>query len=193
MAMFGSSPCVYGQSQYNKYRANCCPNCDLVRDTWGHGNVHLGEVNLQSAAYIAGYVTKKMTSKDDERLQGRHPEFSRQSNRPGIGALALPEIASVLLTHDLDQTETDVPSRLDHGRKSYPLGRYLKRKLREQIGWQPDTPEVTKRAQEEEMRPLRDYAFDNSLSFAEVVKEFYKGQTARAEAIHNIYKKENKL
>lgn len=155
--------------------------------------MHLGELNAQSAAYIAGYVTKKMTSKDDERLQGRHPEFSRQSNRPGIGALALCEVASVFLTHDLHETETDVPSRLDHGRKSYPLGRYLRRKLREQIGWKPDTPEVTKNAREEEMRPLRDFAFNNSLPFAEVVKEFYKGQTARAEAIHNIYRKENKL
>lgn len=172
---------------------NCCSHCDLIRDTWGHGNIHSGELNVHSAAYIAGYVTKKMTGKDDPRLEGRHPEFARMSNRPGIGAHAMAEVASVFLTHDLDETEVDVPNHLNHGRTAYPLGRYLKRKLREQIGKSPDTPEVIKNKYEEEMRPLRDFAFTNSRSFAGVVKEFYEGETTRAEALHNIYRKEEKL
>lgn len=157
------------------------------------GNIHSGELNSKSAAYIAGYVTKKMTSKDDPRLEGRHPEFARMSNRPGIGALALAEVAHVFLSHDLDETETDVPNHLNHGRVAYPLGRYLKRKLREQIGKSPDTPKEVLDRYEEEMRPLREFAFTNSRSFAGVVKEFYEGETIRAEALHNIFRKENKL
>lgn len=47
----------------------------LVHDTWGKGYTQAGPLTLQSAQYIAGYVTKKMTAKEDARLQGRAPEF----------------------------------------------------------------------------------------------------------------------
>lgn len=108
---------------------------DVVRETWGMGHVLVGDLTLASAAYVAGYVTKKMTGKDDVRLNGRYPEFARMSLRPGIGAGAIPEIASAVLSEvggrEVDRTG-DVPDMLRHGRGSYPLGRYLRRLLREQ-------------------------------------------------------------
>lgn len=110
----------------------------LIESAWGMGMVYVGELTPESAQYIAGYVTKKMTAKDDSRLNGRHPEFARMSLRPGIGAHSVPAIASALNTvHGaaLVAQGQDVPLSLNHGRKSLPLGRYLRRKLREEMGF----------------------------------------------------------
>lgn len=114
---------------------------EIVRQTWGRGHIMLGDLTKDSAQYIAGYVTKKMTDKADPRLKGRHPEFARMSLRPGIGALAIEDIALVLTTdHGCDEilNTGDVPQVLMHGSKRWPLGRYLRKKLREHLGF-PET------------------------------------------------------
>lgn len=112
---------------------------DLVAETWGMGGVFVGDLTQQSAAYVAGYCTKKMTSHADPRLNGRHPEFARMSRRPGIGALAVPVLADTLNDKHgaaLIAETGDVPESLNHGRSSFPLGRYLRRKLREELGFE---------------------------------------------------------
>lgn len=156
LALFGYPNCSYGNSRYSNRQRNCCPSCDLIRDTWGLGSVFLGELSDASASYVAGYVLKKMTGKDDVRLDGRHPEFARMSNRPGIGADMMHEVASTLLHFNLDQTQADVPSALRHGPRVMALGRYLHRKLRTYVGKDPDSPEVVKDEQRAEMQRLRD-------------------------------------
>lgn len=142
VALFGLPTCVRGRTEHRL--SSCCGPCDLVRNTWGFGGVDLGELTMQSSAYIAGYVTKKMTKADDPRLEGRAPEFARMSLRPGIGALSIPEIAKTVqdsMYEDTLKAEGDVPVSLNRGRRSMPLGRYLRRKLREEIGRSADTPE----------------------------------------------------
>jgi len=112
---------------------------ELVEETWGMGRCFPGDLTKESAAYIAGYVTKKMTKKDDPRLQGRYPEFARMSLRPGIGALAVPVIADALSDKHGAKAiarDGDVPTSLNHGRSSLPLGRYLRRKLRDELGFE---------------------------------------------------------
>lgn len=156
LALFGYPNCAYGNSRYSHSRRDCCPACDMLRDAWGNGNVFLGELNDATASYVAGYVLKKMTSKDDGRLGGRHPEFARMSNRPGIGADMMHEVASTLLTFNLDESQPDVPSALRHGRRTMALGRYLHRKLRTYVGKSPDSPEAVQAEQKAEMQRLRD-------------------------------------
>jgi len=156
LALFNYPACNRGITQLNRY-GNCCGVCDGVRRIWGKGLVHSGQLEDGSAAYIAGYVTKKLTSKDDPRLCGRHPEFARMSLKPGIGAGFMPEVASALLTHNLDSL-TDVPTSLQHGTYVRPLGRYLTRKLREQMGRMPDAPPEVIQLQQEKMQPLREAA-----------------------------------
>jgi len=110
----------------------------LIESTWGKGHVHVGDLTKDSSAYVAGYVTKKMTSPTDPRLKGRHPEFARMSLRPGIGATAMHEIANVLTSKhgaEIIINNKDVPNELSHGGKTHPLGRYLKRILRETLGF----------------------------------------------------------
>lgn len=110
---------------------------ELVRRTWGMGHTYTGELTLASAQYVAGYVTKKMTAYDDDRLCGKHPEFARMSLRPGIGFPAICSIAAALQNkHGWDYIKNtgDVPQMLTHERRDLPLGRYLRSQLRNALG-----------------------------------------------------------
>ena len=100
LLLFRYPTCCNGGSLYDFNRIrDCCVPCDFIRDKWKKGAVHLGTVNKDSIDYCAGYVTKKMTrsSNDYQKkyLDGRYPEFARMSLKPGIGALALDDIAEV--------------------------------------------------------------------------------------------------
>lgn len=161
LALFGYPSCRFGKTRTRRrfagsvYTYPCCSQCDLVYETWGLGNAFLGELNDNSAQYCARYVTKKMTRTDDTRLNGRWPEFSRMSLRPGIGAAAMWDIADVLMKLNLEETQADVPSALRHGRRLMPLGRYLRRKLRTYVGMDEKAPERTLQEAEREMRVVQ--------------------------------------
>jgi len=109
----------------------------FVDRAWGLGHTHCAEFTPETAQYVAGYVVKKMTAWDDLRLEGLHPEFSRKSNRPGLGAAAMAVIANYMETevgmNEFAKTG-DVPIQLRLGRRVIPLGRYLRKKLRDEIG-----------------------------------------------------------
>lgn len=147
LALFGYGGCESGRTRHNSRRPTCCGVCDTIRDTWGRGNVYVGDLETQSAQYIAGYVVKKLTNPKDERLKGREPEFGLMSRHPAIGTDALYEVASVLLRYDLDEQLPDVPDALRWGGQELPLGRTLRGKLRDFTGMEkpetfPEKPEV---------------------------------------------------
>lgn len=192
VALFGLPTCVYGRTvrRGNSSRPlwrSCCDNCRRIGSTWSFGDVDLGVLEPHSAQYICGYVTKKMTSPDDVRLNGRHPEFSRCSNRPGIGADFMHFVASELLKFDLDSSQEDVPSCLRHGTKLLPLGSYLQRKLREMVTGDTSVPEEVQVRIQEELSALRKNAFDSCLSFSFVLEEARKSYADKAEARLKIY------
>lgn len=68
-----------------------------LEEIWGKGFVQVGEMNFETAAYAARYVTKKVTGKDafeyynkidketGEILEEKRPEYVTMSRRPGIG------------------------------------------------------------------------------------------------------------
>ena len=128
-----------------------------IGKSWQFGHIHSGEVNKDSATYIAGYTVKKLDTKNS-KLGQRYPEFARMSRKPGIGATAIQDIAQDFVTKEgsrLISQLRDVPSALTHGNKSYPIGRYLRKKLRDEIGIEinpVDSPEAKKYT--EEMRLL---------------------------------------
>lgn len=157
LALFNYPSCSRGHSQFNR-RANCCSVCERVLRIWGKGIVHSGQLEDNSAAYIAGYVTKKLTSAQDPRLKGREKEFGSMSLKPGIGAGFMDEVASTLLEHQLDRVINDVPNQLAHSGRPRPLGRYLTRRLRERIGMAPEPPQATLRENQERLQPMRDLA-----------------------------------
>lgn len=61
--------------------------CKLIEDIWGKGRVRISEVNWQTCAYTARYITKKVTGEPAAAhygLMGQTPEFVRMSRMPGI-------------------------------------------------------------------------------------------------------------
>lgn len=112
-----------------------------IESAWRYGFIHLGDLNEFTAEYICGYVVKKMTAKDDERLEGRYPEFARMSR--GLGKGAVEGLAAGLLSSGGSKAlvkAADVPSTMKIQGREFPLGRYLRRKLREAVGWSSDMP-----------------------------------------------------
>lgn len=138
-ALYGYPPCFDVTSSVNR-RIQCkCETCRPILETWGKGRVSVDRLEPNSASYIAGYVTKKLTNKNDpkvkEHLGDRHPEFARMSLKPGIGAPAIEELARVIEEFgDCALDDGDVFKTLQHGKKKLPLGRYLTTKLRKEIG-----------------------------------------------------------
>lgn len=150
LAVFNLPTCEYKQT---RKRRICCPTCSDVREIWGYGNVYLGMLEEHSAQYVSGYVVKKMTRRDDIRLNGRHPEFARMSLKPGIGANAMIDAASDMLAHPVSGAVH--ASNIDYGKKSRPLGRYLTKKLRMYRGLDEKTPQSEVDKIQAEMLPVR--------------------------------------
>lgn len=159
--------------------AGCkCSTCELVRSTWGKGHVLCDAFSLGAARYITGYVTKKMTKRSDPRLHGRHPEFTRMSRRPGIGARAVPDILSTV--RELQAKAgllnlVDVPTALRSGGSMKPLGRFLVQKLRIADGRDPKTPPLVL---EERARKLQELSQAQGTAAAYVLEAEASNQAA---------------
>lgn len=193
VAIFGHPGCASGVSRYREGRRDCCSICNNVRDTWARGRVDVGALETKSAQYIAGYIIKKMTRRDDVRLNGREPEFARMSLRPGLGAHSIHEVASELMRFNLETTELDVPSTLRHGPKKLPLGRYLVQKLRLAVGKEKNAPEAVIEKMDEELLPLRAAAFDASEPLQKHVVEASRQKVRNVLARHRIHKQRKVL
>lgn len=174
VALFGIQSCLRGYTSPRR-DGSCCEVCDSMRKLWQLGNVFLGTLTEQSAHYVAGYVTKKLTNADDVRLHGRRPEFARMSLRPGIGAGFMDEVASVLMEHNLDVTQEDVPQTLQHGRRKWPLGRYLRQQLRIRVGLPKNNPKALQKYQEE-LYPLQ-VAAKRSTEFPSLKQHIIRANT----------------
>ena len=111
------------------------------------------------------------------------------SLRPGIGLGMMHELASKLLEHKLDEKMIDVPMSLKHGGKPYPLGRYLRRKLRTMIGKDEKTPQKAIDQAQAELHAVRQTAFENSRPFKEVILETFEGKRLNIMAKQKIRRK----
>lgn len=168
-AYFGFPGCRRGataRSHTGRYLwKDCCEVCRLVGDAWQQGDVGLGALDTARARYLGGYVTKKMTKGDDPRLDGRFPEFSRQSRggrvkgSVGIGAPVVAELARSFTRYH-DASTTDVVGHITAaGGRKRPLGRYLRNKFREAVGTSEEVKEIVSRqAWAEQVLPLQEAA-----------------------------------
>ena len=107
------------------------------------------QLNKFTAQYICKYAIKNMTHEEDTRLEGRVPEFSLKSLRPGIGATALPAIAQAIKTGWEYGEPRVVPYNLSYGKQSMPLGRYLRSKLIDMLGTRELEDEIYKEYEKE--------------------------------------------
>lgn len=142
-ALFGFPSCRHGNTKRTLAGRpdpeNCCSICRTLHSTWQHGLIDTGELNIKSARYISGYVTKKMTHRHHPWLNGRDPEFANMSLKPGLGLGIVKAAADTLLQYDLSD-QGDVPVTLSHGKIQMPLGRYLRQQMRKAMGNDPKAP-----------------------------------------------------
>lgn len=172
------------------------PDLPAISQAWQKGFTMAGPLTPQSMAYVAGYVTKKMTRPDDSRLSGRAPEFARMSLRPGIGAHSMADVANALTTchgAKLVAQLEDVPTTLAHGRQSMPLGRYLRTKLRAEVGIDQSQANNSRlvKAHREEMHQLRQALGRALFSLPSVHTDHVK--VAQVEARARIWRKNETL
>lgn len=201
VVLFGFPTCMHGRSRFGVGgRVDCCRVCDFVLASWGRGQVDLGSVTRQSCQYIAQYTVKKVRSGiDAEWLQGRYPEFSRQSK--GIGKGICDEIADMMLRYGYDKSENDVPVAVYHSGKFWPLGGFLRREIRKRIGWDEKTPLAAKKAREEELSGMYDFARTvtaycpqtRNLVFKNLLIDKFEGQMVKAEALEKLFVKGKRL
>lgn len=112
---------------------------EAIEKSWNLGFSYVGDVTVESARYVAGYVIKGWT-KDRVELEGRHPEFARMSRRPALGFRQGAAVADALRNHKLEV----VPAVVKVGRQSFPLGRTMRNKVREHLtGVIGELPEET--------------------------------------------------
>lgn len=200
VALFGFPTCLRGrtrrlpQSKNRPIWRGCCVQCELVGNTWGKGDVDLGTVDIGSAQYLAQYVTKKMTHRDNSLLLGRHPEFARMSLRPGIGHDFMHEVASSFLQYEtaFQAASADVPSALRVGSRSQPIGRYLRRTLRKLVGRDVNAPKEALQ-ENEEMQALRVLAFETSQPLKSVIINRYAQKILSTKAKAKIRKQGKSL
>lgn len=88
---------------------------------WEKGRALVGAVTFESAAYVARYITKKITGPESERAYKRvldsgkvvriAPEYATMSRRPGIGHSYFASYADQIYRHDFVVIR-GVPSRV---------------------------------------------------------------------------------
>lgn len=159
--LYGYEPCLHGGSRY-KLGPSCCSQCDRILRTWDKGIIECKPANEQNFGYIAGYVMEKMT-KNDVRLEGRFPEFTRQSNgggrrttRENFKVTGLGSRAALWLADDPNvAVRGDVASHIRFEGKNRLVGRYIRRKARQLLGGDGSAPDTLVQILEEEMFKLR--------------------------------------
>lgn len=83
-----------------------------LNSLWPYGLSIIGDVTFESAAYVARYITKKLTGDLAKDHYGTClPEFTLMSRRPGIGRPFLEKFSAFIYPHD---------SVLVRGRKMHP-------------------------------------------------------------------------
>lgn len=160
-----------------------------VAKAWLYGYSFGGTLQKESASYICGYVTKKLTRVDkhtDQFLRGRHPEFARMSLRPGIGAEGADRLsrfygtaagAAELAFHK------DVKTVFRQDGKVRQMGRYLVNRIRDNAGIPEDS-----RAQPywERINALREIA---GRAGGEVMQSYFGERDAVARASLSSWKR----
>lgn len=128
----------------------------LVETCWTKGLYHADNWSSGRCEYLAGYITKKFTS---ESPDGREPEFYLASKHPMLGIDHVEIIANAMKTY-FDETtlkqycETHtVPSLIRIEGKLYPLDKFFRQKLREELEYTDDNRRIWALAQRQREDP----------------------------------------
>lgn len=114
---------------------------DELRAIWTHGHSSIGDVTSRSAAYVAGYVLKKLQDgpcgyavvDGNGEVHERTPEFVVMSRRPGIGGGYYQRFGKEVQDHDsvvIDSREVRPPRYYDARHSPLELERIKRKRKR---------------------------------------------------------------
>jgi len=123
----------------------------LLETMWGFGRTLIGSVSFESAAYVARYVTKKVTGPlavehyqrvlPSGEIVELEPEFGRMSRRPGIGRAWFEQFGNDVYPADevISRGVKAKPPRFYDGllEEASPLEAWLVKRERELAGETP--------------------------------------------------------
>lgn len=123
---------------------------EALRELWGHGDVEIADLTFGSAAYVAGYIVKKITGEEGKTVYRRcdertgeswpvAPPYATMSRRPGLGRAFYDRFKSDLYPSDFCVSD---------GRK-YPVPEYYDKLLEE------DDPEMMERVRRKRAKHAR--------------------------------------
>lgn len=101
--------CIFNFDFKDKYHWSTASNGEkyyrspTLEKLWPVGQSMIGNVTFESAAYVARYITKKITGPDAHQLYedlGKKPEYVTMSRRPGIGKPWLDKFKSDVFPDD---------------------------------------------------------------------------------------------
>lgn len=122
VALFGVSPTERG----------------IIARSWKRGFVDVGELNSRSAHYLVKYLLKDGES------------FRRMSLKPGIGGLLVDQIGARVGPLLASEVIEDVPTSIRVANRMVPIGRYVRKKVREKVGRSGLTPQSVRELQRAE-------------------------------------------
>lgn len=113
---------AFGAELHPQSLANC----------WGHGHVHIGDVESASITYCVEYALKREKSESLVDLR-RIPEFAVMSRNPGIGSYAVGEFRQAILkSKPLPTGELLIPDSFRILGREYPVPRFIRNELEEE-------------------------------------------------------------
>lgn len=155
----------------------------VLEKSWTQGQVHVGELNKDSASYITGYIVKGLRDKGYWKLRGLEPEFALASNKPGIGGPAIDIMAEKVKKFSLDIRQNF--NALNFGKKrSVPIGRYLADRFNRKCNTSDSTKDM---AFYEYQKEIFDKHLDGNNHYDNLLDENSDMRKAR-ERRHQIFK-----
>lgn len=127
---------------------------ELLNQVWEEGFSTVGDVTLESAGYVARYIRKKIGGElVKAHYQGKEPEFSLMSRRPGIGRAWFEKYANDLYPKDyttMNGKKFKAPVYFDRllMRKNWSMYESIKEKRKEKI----ENPDIIRRRQKEKYK-----------------------------------------
>jgi hypothetical protein len=151
------------------------------------GFVYVGELNAFSARYIAGYIMDKMKGKKAILYCARQPPFTISSKHAGgIGFPYVKQLADSCKQYDIKEVITQV----QHGKRLLPLGRYLIKKLAEEMNIDEETLNII--IDEHQMEMIEKHYGNKEIYYDSIVNE-EKQKKLNMEKRYRIFEGRNKI
>lgn len=135
LIIFGFFP--EDSNKYKKTKDGQLWTSEKTAQIWGKGFTVHGIVNADTAAYTARYVVKKITGKKAlAHYNGRLPEFSLMSKKPGIGAKFYEKFRDEIWRNDsvvINSYEINPPRYYVDKLKKEDPKQWAQRKLKNQL------------------------------------------------------------